>query len=671
MQRIVSLLQTNTVFKYRLIQRRLSFIILLVGFVQLLLAQNISVKSFRPLPEDLTARVDPVTNDNGQTCALVKIVTPERGFVFETDGLGMCSEVDESQTGEIWIWLSPGSRRITIKHKDLGVLRNYEYPVSIESGNTYEMLLMTGRITTVVEEQNRSNFLAITVSPPEAMVKIDGAVRTLSNGQLSTLLPVGEHNYELYCKLYHPKSGKFVIEPDKKTLLDLQLSPNFGFMSVSSNPTGAAVFIDGSNVGTTPFTSERLQSGNYTVQVAKDMYNDVTQQVLVSDNQTSKVTLSLAPNFAEPMFTCTDSEAEIWVNGEKKGTGRWSGRLPAGAYRVEARKASHRPTSRQITLETGNNTTVTLEAPSPIVGKVSVNSNPFSADILLDGKKVGTTPEILNHVLVGTHELRLEKTGCAPLTRTVIVEEGKTVELSEELVAGSSVIPIGQKVILLQKAVTDYDGNVYNAVQVGDQIWMVDNLCTTHYADGTSIQQGVRRTSTNGYYYYPDSKSFDRATHGLLYNWRAVMRNASSSNSIPSGVQGICPYGWHVPSDAEWTQLTNYVSSQSKYVCDNSSDNTNANIAKSLASATGWNGSNITCTVGNYAIENNATGFSAFPAGYYGGKYDDLGSNAYFWSTTDFADDYAYNRTISYDKAIVYRDSSGKGNGFSVRCVRN
>ena len=421
-------------------QRFIIFIILAIISLQLLLAQDISVKSFRPLPDDLTARVDPVTNDNGQTCALVKIVTTERGFAFETDGLGMCKEVDESQTGEIWIWLSPGSRRITIKHKDLGVLRSYEYPVSIESGNTYEMVLVTGRVTTIVEEQNKANYVTLTVAPSDAIVKIDGSLVVLNQGQFSKRYPVGQHRYEAFCDLYHPLSGTFQIEPDNTTTLQLSLQPNYGYIKVTSEPvSGATVFIDGRTVGTTPYTSDKMLSGTHTVQAAKEMYKDVTKQVTVSDNETTNVTLTLAPNFAEPIFTCADKEAEIWVNGEKKGTGQWSGKLAAGDYQVEARKASHRTSTRQLTLGTGDNNTVTLDAPTPITGKIDVNSTPFGADILLDGKNVGTTPRILNQVLVGNHKLRIEKAGCSPETRTVTVEEGKTAEVTVELATGRNV----------------------------------------------------------------------------------------------------------------------------------------------------------------------------------------------------------------------------------------
>ena len=117
----------------KVMKRVLFILILLTCGINVLSAQDISVKSFRLLPTDLTARVDPVTNDNGQSCALVKIVTTERGFEFDPDALGMCGAVDESHAGEVRIWLSPGSRRITIRHKSLGVLRGYEYPEEIKS----------------------------------------------------------------------------------------------------------------------------------------------------------------------------------------------------------------------------------------------------------------------------------------------------------------------------------------------------------------------------------------------------------------------------------------------------------------------------------------------------------------------------------------------------------
>ena len=217
---------------------------------------------------------------------------------------------------------------------------------------------------------------------------------------------------------------------------------------------------------------------------------------------------------------------------------------------------------------------------------------------------------------------------------------------------------------------TDVDGNVYNTVLIGTQCWMKENLRTKKYANGTTISQGsLSSSSSTAYWYFPNNDSSNMSTYGLLYNWKAVMRNSSSSSANPSGVQGICPNGWHVPSDAEWTQLTDYVSSQSEYVCG--SDNMYTYIAKALAGTTGWSSSPNTCAVGNTPSQNNSTGFSALPAGYYNGSYNYFGYSVDFSSATENSSSYVYNRSLRYNYATVYRYSDYKNYGVSVRCVKD
>ena len=219
--------------------------------------------------------------------------------------------------------------------------------------------------------------------------------------------------------------------------------------------------------------------------------------------------------------------------------------------------------------------------------------------------------------------------------------------------------------------VTDYDGNTYNTVQIGNQCWMKENMRTTHYADGNDVPAGGSNTSfTAPYYYNYSSSSIPLDQRGYLYNWPAAMHGAASSAASPSGVQGICPNGWHLPSDAEWTTMTNYVNSQSAYRCDGTSNN----ITKALASKEGWNTSTSNCAVGNDLTANNATGFSAVPAGRCGGsplEFHYAGYNAHFWSSTQKNNDYSYFRGLYFDHADVSRVDNKKNNGFSVRCLRD
>ena len=213
--------------------------------------------------------------------------------------------------------------------------------------------------------------------------------------------------------------------------------------------------------------------------------------------------------------------------------------------------------------------------------------------------------------------------------------------------------------------VTDIDNNTYYTVKIGNQCWMKENLRTTRYANGVNIPMGSTLSYTGSYRYEPDNDSSNVSTYGYLYNWPAVMHGASSSSANPSGVQGICPNGWHVPSDAEWTQLTDYVRSQTQYQCNNS-------IAKALASTIGWNSSTETCAVGNNPSANNATGFSVLPAGRRDySVYHNFGNFAYIWSATEEYNDRAYVRTIFYYNSFEDRYFEFKNYGFSVRCVRD
>ena len=219
---------------------------------------------------------------------------------------------------------------------------------------------------------------------------------------------------------------------------------------------------------------------------------------------------------------------------------------------------------------------------------------------------------------------------------------------------------------------TDIDGNTYSTVQIGAQCWMKENLRTTKYADGTPIEQGSSPSMFIPYWYYPNGNPDSAPEYGLLYNGKALLRNNAPSSANPSGIQGVCPDGWHVPSDAEWTQLTDYVGSQSEYVC--SGDHTY--IAKALATSTVWHINTLhNCAIGNNLGSNNATGFSALPVGFCDGTYySGIDFDAYFWTATrpmPSQDEGFYIRKMSNNLAYVLTLALIKETACSVRCVRD
>ena len=149
------------------------------------------------------------------------------------------------------------------------------------------------------------------------------------------------------------------------------------------------------------------------------------------------------------------------------------------------------------------------------------------------------------------------------------------------------------------------------------------------------------------------------------------MYGGQSYNGNPSNVRGVCPTGWHVPSNAEWGQLKQYVSSRTENLCGGSN-----NIAKALASTTGWktNGATVNSPCEpryNPATKNNASGFGAMPAGFYRGYYYYFGYYAHFWSSTHLNSGSAWYRDLNSGYAYVNRSYDDKSSAYSVRCLKD
>ena len=221
--------------------------------------------------------------------------------------------------------------------------------------------------------------------------------------------------------------------------------------------------------------------------------------------------------------------------------------------------------------------------------------------------------------------------------------------------------------------VSDYDGNTYATVQIGNQCWMKENLRTTHYADGTEIPADAGTWSyesvDNASRFAPDGDEANVPVYGYLYNWSAVMNGANSTNANPSGVQGVCPDGWHVPSDAEWTQLTDYLLGQNAYVCGESS------VAKALADTLGWQASEVGCSPGINISTNNTTGFSMRPAGEWRINNYRFGQYAEFWTATENENEQTWlgavaREFINYIPSFEASPYFNKNDGYSVRCVK-
>lgn len=191
--------------------------------------------------------------------------------------------------------------------------------------------------------------------------------------------------------------------------------------------------------------------------------------------------------------------------------------------------------------------------------------------------------------------------------------------------------------------VTDIDGNVYQTVIIGTQVWMVENLKVTHYRNGDSIMyKNSNWPSFPAYCDYNFTPSYS-ITYDRLYNFYAVVDNRK-----------LCPLGWHVPSDAEWTTLTTYFGGESI-----------AGGKLKEAGLTHWLSPNTGAT--------NETGFTALPSGYLGVNGNFMGTLGYygwFWSSTKYSSNSWYRSMIS-SSGNVSRNTADEKCFLSVRCIKD
>jgi uncharacterized protein (TIGR02145 family) len=223
---------------------------------------------------------------------------------------------------------------------------------------------------------------------------------------------------------------------------------------------------------------------------------------------------------------------------------------------------------------------------------------------------------------------------------------------------------IGIMMIVCQGTVSDTDGNTYQTVRIGNQVWTTENLRTTKYNDGTGIPHvplisNWTNLNQPAYVIYNNTSDADSIRRfGVLYNWYVV------------NTQKLAPTGWHVPTNEEWDTLQNFLIAKGYNWDGTTTDN---KIGKALAAKTDWIPSTVDGGIGNNLTTNNTTGFSAVPSGsrYYDVNFNYIGQICYWWTTT--AVDAAHADYRMLNTYLDYLDSYLALNscGFSVRLLKD
>ena len=256
-------------------------------------AQNkIQVTSFNRMETDVTARITaPQRDQNGEVCALIRIVTIEKDLMFEPDALGIVSR--ENKPGEIWLYIPRGARRISIMHDKFGVLRNYFYPDIIEKATVYEMEIQIGDGAQQTPANTNTQLIVMRPDPATADIYIDDEKVPTENGLFTATMKKGTHTYRVESPMYAPEAGVIDLGSEQK-IMSVTLKPRFGYLEIFSLPEqDAKVFINNELAGQTPYKSDRMPLQEYRIRIEKEFFFPMGSTVTIFAGKTSSLTFKM------------------------------------------------------------------------------------------------------------------------------------------------------------------------------------------------------------------------------------------------------------------------------------------------------------------------------------------------------------------------------------------
>ena len=491
----------------------------LVWCAAMMWGQNIRIESFKRVDNDITARTSVVLDANDDECALIKMITTDTDY--DVDGY---IKRRDDRVGELWFYVPQGTKQIVIRHKRLGKLV-YQLPEVLKSKVTYQITL-PDNVEIIVHEDAGGQYLVMKVQPAESTVYIDGIVETLNGGVLQKFLGYGTHTYRVEAPMHQATEGKLEIADARKEL-SISLLPDYGFVKFTSLPeNGATVYMNGQELGKTPFTTGRLMKGTYTVNATLPMHAPATQQVVIEPGKTADVTLNFSASYGTVNLTATGSE--IYVNNELKGTDEWNGRLSAGLHRIEARKAGHRPGVLSLNVSAGQTQNVMLPAPTAMYASLDISCDKTDAHVYIDGKDMGSAPNVFK-ILAGKHSIELKN------------ETLKSPKYEVELAEGEAKRIAG---VLNTKVIQSVNGYAY--VDLGLSVKWADRNVGASSPSAYGSHYAWGETSTKSEYLEGNSRVTYRKKSGNIVG--------EPQYDVARAKWGAT---WRLPTKAEWQELLN------------------------------------------------------------------------------------------------------------------
>ena len=389
------------------------FLSLILFFVALspTIAQELLVKSFKVATSDLTAQTQPRKDLNACNCALIKVGLGLQGVQFEGSIVGNV----ENKTGEYWVYMPQGNRMLKVKHANYApvMVTFADYGVEkVESNRTYELTITaSGNVVGPVDAGG--NFYALTVSPKDAKVSIDGVLQSSSSdGEYSAMLPYGSHTYKVEAGGYISKSGAFTISSSDMTPINVSLVSAMATVSVTCPTPAVSLYVDKKSVGMAPWTGS-LKEGMHLIEAKKEGYRSQQRTINLSQQQKLDMAFNeLAAIQGNLSVNYKPFGADVYIDGNKVGQSpRVINGILVGNHKVEIKKDGYGTDSKTVSILEGQTASLsgvlTTNTSSSVASESSLTGNtitiPVKDGISIDMVRVeagtftmGATPEMEN-----------------------------------------------------------------------------------------------------------------------------------------------------------------------------------------------------------------------------------------------------------------------------------
>ena len=375
-----------------------------------------------------------VKDQNNNLCALIKVSLSSPlpyPLVLEVGGLGV-SKVEEQKSGEIWFFVPYQVKNLEFKCK--GYTPIPKIPVNLRAGGVYSLSIRVDASTaTITNVKATSGYLKIRLNPADAFISVGqtkdyelGYLNVNEGGLFAKTLNYGTWYYKVESELYKTYEG--VVDFNSKTpTLEVNLEPDYSYLSINTNPSGAKVYIDNKYMGQSPLNLEqKFKNGSYAIRLIKDDYYSENQRFVLNGNGDRKtLSYSLKAQFGIAECICDDHKAEIWIDEQYKGTGRWKGTVGSNlSHILEARRAGHMAQSQSFSLNDGEEIKVKVGSPVPLYAILNIETQPMECEVYVDGQKMGESPLQLE-LLACEHTIKLVKDDFMPIEDKVLLSHNQ------------------------------------------------------------------------------------------------------------------------------------------------------------------------------------------------------------------------------------------------------